>query len=118
MQVAEKGVAWLRMTATSPPGHSSMPAPDNCLSVLSKAVHQISKATLPWHVTPEAKTFLQGFSQFESAPARVISNLLFNPVLGKTIIGLIPDPKQRASVEAILRKTSSPTRINAGSSIN
>lgn len=118
VQVAEKGVAWLRMTATSPPGHSSMPAPDNCLSILGNAVHKISRTTLPWHVTPAAKTFLQGFSQFEPAPAKAISNLLFNSVAGKTIVGLIPNPRQRASVEAILRNTATPTRIKAGSSIN
>ena len=118
VQVAEKGVAWLRLTARGEPGHSSMPTRDNCLVRLSEAVTRINRATLPWHVTPAAKEFLQGFSQYEPAPARAISNLMFNPITGKHIMKLIPNKRQRASVEAILRNTVAPTRIKASESIN
>ncbi len=118
VQVAEKGVAWLRITARKPPGHSSMPAPDSSLSQIADVIAKLSRATLPWHVTNEAVTFIEGFSQFESKGAQKVSKLLTSQMVGSSIVKLIPDPAQRASVEAILRNTATPTRVQSGESIN
>lgn len=118
VQVAEKGVAWLRMTTKGTPGHSSLPLRQSCLNDLAKAVTKINDAALPWHVTPEAKRFLEGFSQFDSDISQTIARLLYNRLTGRKILKLIPDKGQRASVEAILRNTATPTRIQASQSIN
>jgi acetylornithine deacetylase/succinyl-diaminopimelate desuccinylase-like protein len=118
VQVAEKGVAWLRLTAEGNPGHSSMPATDTSLSRISEAVSLISKATLPWHVTESAVNFIEGFTQFESNASKKVSKLMFSNMAGSSILKLIPDKGQRASIEAILRNTATPTRMNAGNAIN
>ncbi len=118
VQVAEKGIAWLRLTARSAPRHSSMPVSESSLSLVSEAITRLTRATLPWHVTEPAVRFIEGFSQHESKAAQRVSKLMFNKTAGSSVLKLIPDPSQRASVEAILRNTATPTRINAGNSIN
>ncbi len=119
VQVAEKGFAWLRMTAKGKPGHSSMPVSETSLSLIADAVTKISNATLPWHVTEPAVRFLEGFTQFESRATQKISNLIFSKKVGPSIMKMISNPAQRASVEAILRNTATPTRIDSGgNSIN
>ncbi|MDF1752522.1 MAG: M20/M25/M40 family metallo-hydrolase [Verrucomicrobiales bacterium] len=119
VQVAEKGAAWLRMTARGKPGHSSMAIRETSLSLIADGVAKISRATLPWHVTEPAVNFIEGFSQFESKAAQKVSKLMFSKSTGSSVVKLIPDPGQRASVEAILRNTATPTRIQtSGNAIN
>jgi acetylornithine deacetylase/succinyl-diaminopimelate desuccinylase-like protein len=111
VHVAEKGIAWLRLTAKGKPGHSSMAVHDSALSRIGEAIVKISKATLPFHITEDAVRFIEGFSRFESKTAQRVSKLMFSSTAGPAILKLIPDPSQRASIEAILRNTATPTRI-------
>lgn len=41
IQVAEKGVCWLRMTASGKPGHGSLPHKDNAVLHLAQAIERI-----------------------------------------------------------------------------
>ncbi len=118
VQVAEKGVAWLRMSAIGEPGHSSMAVYETSLSQIAEAISLISKATLPWHVTEPAVNFIEGLSQHDSKAAKRVSKLLFSKA-GASLVKMIPNKAQRAAVEAILRNTATPTRIHSSSaSIN
>lgn len=116
VQVAEKGLAWLRLTAKGKPGHSSMAVSETSLSLIADAVSKISNATLPWHVTDPAVKFLEGFTQNDSKAAQKVSKLIFSKKAGASIVKMISNPAQRASVEAILRNTATPTRIESGGS--
>ena len=118
VQVAEKGIAWLRLTASGVQGHSSMPVTETSLSLIGDAISKITKAGLPWHVTEPATRMIEGLIQFDSKTAQTISRLMFSNKAGASMLKLIPDPGQRASIEAILRNTATPTRIRAGKSIN
>ncbi|MDF1812064.1 MAG: M20/M25/M40 family metallo-hydrolase [Verrucomicrobiales bacterium] len=114
VQVAEKGVAWLRLTARGQPGHSSMAVSETSLSLIADAICKLSKATLPWHVTDPAVNFLEGFTRVESKTAQQVAKLIFSKRAGSSIVKMIPDPAQRATVEALLRNTATPTRIDTG----
>ena len=118
VQVAEKGLAWLRIRASGTPGHSSMAVSETSLSLIGDAIAKISRATLPWHVTEAAVNFIEGVTQFETAASKKVSKLMFSNLAGSSIVKLIPDPAQRASIEAILRNTATPTRVRAGDAIN
>lgn len=119
VQVAEKGVAWLRLTVTGKPGHSSLPARDSAVAKLAKAVDRIASTRLPWHPSDEAANFLAAFAEEEGAVAQKLGPLLLKPGIGpKMIDTAIPDPTRRASVEAILRNTANPTRLSGGETIN
>lgn len=115
VQVAEKGLAWLRMTTSGTPGHSSLPNGDNALATLGWAIDRIDKARLPWHVSPAAREFIGGMAAHSGALGKWLSPALFHPILGPRLLPLaIPDENRRRSVEAVLRNTANPTLIFEG----
>ncbi len=119
VQVAEKGVAWLRLTVTGRPGHSSLPMRGHAVERLARAIEAISEARLPWHPSEEARRFLGGFAKPRGAVAERIAGLLCHPRLGPRLLPLlVPDSSRRASVEAVLRNTANTTSLVAGGSIN
>ncbi|MEO0415323.1 MAG: M20/M25/M40 family metallo-hydrolase [Verrucomicrobiota bacterium] len=118
IQVAEKGVAWLRMTVKGTPGHSSLPMQgDNAIVSLAEAVAKISRAQLPWHPSPPAATMIESFSQFESATIQKMIRGLTKPVTGPQMLKFVPK-EQRATLEAVLRNTANPTKLQGSSVIN
>lgn len=53
IQVAEKGVCWLRMRARGQPGHGSTPHGDNAVVHLARALARLGDGSaMPIHVTP------------------------------------------------------------------
>ncbi len=119
VQVAEKGVAWLKLTVDGTPGHSSLPAGDNATAKLARAIQAIDEAQLPWHPTEEAATQLEGFAKPLGAAAVKASKLLLSPRLGPKFLPLlVKDRKRRPAVEAILRNTANPTKLLAGKAVN
>jgi acetylornithine deacetylase/succinyl-diaminopimelate desuccinylase-like protein len=119
VQVAEKGVSWLRLSIDGQGGHSSLPLKNNAVAHLAEAVAAISRARLPWHPSPETSAFLDGMARPLGGVARKVAGLLSHPVLGPLLLPvLVPEPGRRASVEAILRNTATPTGLQGSASIN
>lgn len=115
VQVAEKGIAWLRMTARGTPGHSSLPSVDNALAHLGEGMARLASARLPWHASPAARDFIGGLAAPSGRWARWLVPLLTHPVTGPPLLPLaIPDPSRRRSVEALFRNTVNPTLIHSG----
>src|SRR5919107_5053245 len=48
---AEKGINWLRLRATAPPGHGSLVHPDNAVTKLAEAVSRIGRHEWPVVIT-------------------------------------------------------------------
>ncbi|MEX2581346.1 MAG: M20/M25/M40 family metallo-hydrolase [Verrucomicrobiales bacterium] len=119
VQVAEKGIAWLRLTVFGKPGHSSLPASDSSILKLARAIEAIGSAKLPWHAGVEARRFIRGFAAPEGRLAEKVSTLLANPMIGPKLLPLaVRDPSRRASLEAILRNTATPTRLRGAAAVN
>lgn len=117
VQVAEKGVAWLRLTVHGTPGHSSVPARDNAVSRLARAIDRIDRATLPWHPSDESRRFFAGFAQTKGPVAAWVAAQLGKPLLGSLALALVGS-ERRASVEALLRNTATPTSLGCGGNVN
>jgi acetylornithine deacetylase/succinyl-diaminopimelate desuccinylase-like protein len=58
IQAAEKGIAWIRLTARGTAGHGSMLQPDNAVTELAEAVARIGRHEWPVRLTPAAQAFL------------------------------------------------------------
>ncbi|MBI3686172.1 MAG: M20/M25/M40 family metallo-hydrolase [Actinobacteria bacterium] len=107
IQTAEKGLAWMRLTAAARPGHGSMLHDDNAVVALTAAVTRLGQHRFPIVVTDTVRAFVDGLSE----------------VLG---VPLDPADPQLASrlgavarmIGATLRNTANPTMLAAGYKAN
>ncbi len=119
VQVAEKGVAWLRLAVCGESGHSSLPGTDSAVARLGRAVNLITHTRLPWHPSPEAQRLLEGFAAPRGYVGRQIASLISHPRIGPHLLPrMVREPSRRASLEAILRNTATPTSLCEGGNIN
>ena len=59
VQTAEKGIAWLRLTARGTAGHGSLLQPANAVTELAETVARIGRHEWPARFTPAARAFLE-----------------------------------------------------------
>jgi acetylornithine deacetylase/succinyl-diaminopimelate desuccinylase-like protein len=119
IQVAEKGVCWVRATYHGTPGHGSIPDPESAVLKLARAIERLGKKRLPMHPTPVVRQFLEGLARELPAPQRHVLKRLTTPQVAAFILDyLIADPNQRRSFGAMLSNTASPTVVRAGSKVN
>src|SRR5215831_17603373 len=108
LQTAEKGLAWLRLTAHVMAGHVSMVNPDNAVTELAEAIGRLGRHEWPVRLIPSVQSFLEGASQAlgtEFAPNDP-GQLLSKIGSVSRIIG------------ATLRNTVNPTVLRAGYKVN
>jgi len=118
VQVAEKGVCWVRARATGEPGHGSMPREDSAVIQLSQAIARLGKQGLPRHSSESVEGFIGALAAHLPAPIRPVFNLLSSPALGPLMLSLLPDPSIRRAFRALLGNTATPTVLRAGNKIN
>lgn len=108
LQTAEKGMAWMRMTAEGTAGHGSMINSDNAVTELAEAIARLGRHQWPVRETEAAFAFARAASQalgveFDPAnPAAVLSRL--GPIA--------------KMVGATLTSTANPTMLSAGYKVN
>ena len=108
IQTAEKGIAWMRLTARGTAGHGSMVQPDNAVTTLAETVGRLGRHEWPVRETEAAFAFLKEASAalgVEFSPNKVAD------VLGK--IGPIA-----RMVGATTRNTVNPSVLRAGYKVN
>jgi acetylornithine deacetylase/succinyl-diaminopimelate desuccinylase-like protein len=104
IETAEKGIAWMKLTATGRAGHGSMINNDNAVTELCEAVARLGRHQFPVRVTKTVRTFLGEVSEalgLELDPDDMEATVARLGSLA-TIIG------------ATLRNTASPTMLEAG----
>jgi acetylornithine deacetylase/succinyl-diaminopimelate desuccinylase-like protein len=108
LQTAEKGIAWLRLTARGTAGHGSMLQPDNAVTEVAEAVGRIGRHEWPVRLTPSVAAFLEaacdalGISLAQNEPSAVIAKI--GPIA--------------RMVGATLTNTANPTMLTAGYKVN
>lgn len=119
MQVAEKGVCWVRAEYRGKPGHGSMPDPESAVIRLARAIEKLGKARLPMHPTEVVTRFIHGLAKELPAPQKHVMKRLTTPQVASLILDyLIRDPSQRRAFGALLSNTASPTVLRAGAKTN
>jgi len=118
VQVAEKGVCWVRARATGEPGHGSMPREDSAVVQLSEAVARLGKQGLPHHSSKPVQRFIGALASHLPAPMRPLMKLLGSPTFGPAMLNLLPDPSVKRAFRALLGNTASPTVLRAGNKTN
>jgi acetylornithine deacetylase/succinyl-diaminopimelate desuccinylase-like protein len=104
IETAEKGMAWLRLTAKGRAGHGSMISEDNAVTTLAEAVARLGRHRFPVRLTTTVEAFLReicgalGVAFDEDHAEETIAKL--------GSIGRM--------VGATLRHTANPTMLDAG----
>jgi acetylornithine deacetylase/succinyl-diaminopimelate desuccinylase-like protein len=104
IETAQKGMAWMRLTATGTAGHGSMVNTDNAVTQLCEAVARLGRYDFPIHVTKTVRSFLDEVGD--------AFGLELDPDdMEATVAQLGPLAR---IVGATLRGTASPTMLDAG----
>jgi acetylornithine deacetylase/succinyl-diaminopimelate desuccinylase-like protein len=119
IQVAEKGVAWLRATATGVSGHGSIPRDDNAVVRLSEFLARVGRRRLPLHPSPELARSLAALAAIQGRAARAVMPLLLRRRWSSVVLRqAVRDPGMARLLSALLRNTASPTVVHAGHKTN
>ncbi len=108
LQVAEKGILWLRLVADGTPGHGSLVHEDNAVARLAAAVGRI--AAHPWPHRPPASVaaFAAGWARLTGSQLDLADPAALQAALG---------PAARW-VRATTQNTATPTVLEAGQKHN
>jgi acetylornithine deacetylase/succinyl-diaminopimelate desuccinylase-like protein len=118
VQVAEKGICWVRARFTGEPGHGSMPRADSAVIRLGEALARLGAAQFPVHPTRYVKEFLDAVAAQQPALVRPLMRIASKPALLARIARLVPDVGFARSLSALLSNTASPTVVRAGNKVN
>jgi acetylornithine deacetylase/succinyl-diaminopimelate desuccinylase-like protein len=118
IQVAEKGVCWLRARAHGKPGHGSIPHSDNPVLFLAQAIEKIRRARhLPVHLTPTFIKMLDAAGSQVRFPLSLLTKLLHSPVLMGIVLNSLKGETGNM-LSALVTNTLTPTILHAGSKVN
>lgn len=104
IETAQKGMAWMRLTAAGTAGHGSMINEDNAVTKLAQAVARLGKHEFPIHVTKTVRAFLEQTSE--------AFGIELDPDDMETTVAKL-GPMARI-IGATLRNTAQPTMLDAG----
>ncbi len=106
--ISEKGYLSLRLTVEVDGGHSSMPAPETAIGILSRAIARLEANPMPAHL--EVVEFLMSYlgSALPFSKRMLFANTwLFGGILKKKL-------RESNMLNASIRTTTAPTIIEAG----
>ena len=108
IEAAEKGMAWMRLTADGTAGHGSMRHPDNVVTRLAGAVARIGQHQWPIQLTDTMQVLLAAVGEYVGVDA--------TPDNAEELITEF-GPAARM-LGAVLQDTTNPTMLNAGYKVN
>lgn len=118
VQVAEKGLVWIRARVTGTPGHGSMPRHDSAVTKLGEALAALGKAQLPVHPTRWVTEFIDALRAQQPALIQPLLKLVARPRLLAGVAKLLPNASIARSFSALLSNTASATVVRAGNKTN
>jgi acetylornithine deacetylase/succinyl-diaminopimelate desuccinylase-like protein len=120
VQVAEKGVCWIRATAHGTTGHGSMPRTDNAVVRLGTFLDRLGTTKLPVHRSAALDRFVGDLAAGLGQPARRLLPLLLQPTLSGALTDLLArrDPGVARMLDAVVRNTATPTMLSGGTRVN
>ena len=108
VEAAEKGMAWMRLTAEGNAGHGSMRHPDNAVTRLAQAVARIGAHTWPVRLTPSMQVLLSAVGEVAGVEA--------TPENAEELVEEFGSATRMLG--AVIRNTTNPTMLDAGYKVN
>jgi acetylornithine deacetylase/succinyl-diaminopimelate desuccinylase-like protein len=108
IEAAEKGMAWMRLTARGRAGHGSMINRDNAVTELATAVARIGAHEWPVRLTPTMQTLLAAVAELAGTEA--------TPDNAEALVEEFGTATRMLG--AVIRNTTNPTMLSAGYKVN
>jgi acetylornithine deacetylase/succinyl-diaminopimelate desuccinylase-like protein len=108
IEAAEKGMAWMRLTAHGNAGHGSMRHPDNAVTRLAEAVARIGRHEWPVRLTPSMRVLLSAVGELAGIEA--------TPENAEALVEEFGSAARMLG--AVIRSTTNPTMLQAGYKVN
>jgi acetylornithine deacetylase/succinyl-diaminopimelate desuccinylase-like protein len=108
IEAAEKGMAWMRLTAKGSAGHGSMRHPDNAVTTLTQAVARIGTYQWPVRLTPSMQVLLSAVGELAGVEA--------TPETAEELVEEFGTATRMLG--AVIKHTTNPTMLNAGYKVN
>jgi acetylornithine deacetylase/succinyl-diaminopimelate desuccinylase-like protein len=109
---AERGTAWLKLTARGTAGHGSKANPDNAVAKLAGAVTRIAAHQWPVRLIPAVRAAIEGIAAATGAETGLLT--------GKAVVADLPGRLGPAAalVASTMRNSANPTMLAAGYKVN
>jgi acetylornithine deacetylase/succinyl-diaminopimelate desuccinylase-like protein len=108
IQAAEKGMAWMRLTAHGTAGHGSMRNTDNPVTRLAAAVARVGTHEWPVRLTPAMEVLLASVAELAGTEA--------TPENAEALVDEFGSAARMLG--AVIRNTANPSRLDAGYKVN
>ena len=108
IEAAEKGMAWMRLTARGRAGHGSMINHDNAITELAGAVARIGAHEWPVRLTPAMEVLLASVADIAGTEA--------TPENAEALVSEFESSARMLG--AVIRNTANPTMLDAGYKVN
>lgn len=108
VEAAEKGMAWVRLTARGTAGHGSMQHPDNAVTTLAAAVARIGQHVWPVRLTPTMEVLLAAVAELAGTEA--------TPENAEALVEEFGSAARMLG--AVIRNSANPTMLDAGYKVN
>ncbi len=108
VQTAEKGIEWMRLTASGTAGHGSFLNDDNAITALSEAVARIGNHRFPVVITPTVQALVERLSE--------VLGIELDTSDGEQLVAQL-GPLARV-IGATLCNTANPTMLSSGYKAN
>jgi acetylornithine deacetylase/succinyl-diaminopimelate desuccinylase-like protein len=118
IQVAEKGVVWLKARTRGEPGHGSLPRSDSAVVRLARGIGRLGERGLPMRKSEIVSDFVKALAEHQPAALRPLLPVLLHPRLAPAILARLPDASVARGLRAMLGNTASPTVLRAGQKTN
>lgn len=119
IMVAEKGRVHMKLRASGPPGHGSIPHEESALARLARAIARLEERRLPYHLTPVVEGFIRKLAASQPLPTSAGMLGMLNERTAPVVLErLLPERDQARSFHAMLHNTATPTIMHAGGKLN
>lgn len=115
VQTAEKIYLDLKLEATGPSGHSSLPVPENAIYKLARALVRLADHQMPVELDETSRGMLEGIAKQGGPDAPLLKKLLAGGKAGKQAAEKL---SQVPHYNALLRTTFVATMLEAGTRVN
>jgi acetylornithine deacetylase/succinyl-diaminopimelate desuccinylase-like protein len=118
VQVAEKGICWVRARVRGEPGHGSMPRDDNPVLVLAERIARLRGQPFASRENRYVRELIEQLAARQPSLVRPLIRLAGHTRLLPRLLHRLPDAGMARGLSALLSNTASPTILRGSGKIN